>query len=86
MIGPRMVSYTQIGKDETAENLHAAFLGGIGSRTEPAREIAVKPVLCPGSVAALMQPDPSLPGTEKLGFLLFWGLFWFGLERWGHRA
>lgn len=47
MIGPRMVSYTQIGKDETAENLHAAFLGGIGSRTEPAREIAVKPVLCP---------------------------------------
>ena len=47
MIGARMVGYTQVGKDETAENLDAAFLGSVGSRTEPAREIAVKPVLCP---------------------------------------
>ncbi|BAR58509.1 hypothetical protein NK6_5350 [Bradyrhizobium diazoefficiens] len=41
------MGYAQIGKDKPAENLHATFLGGIGSRAEPTREIAVKPVLCP---------------------------------------
>ncbi|BCH20004.1 hypothetical protein MesoLjLa_68550 (plasmid) [Mesorhizobium sp. L-2-11] len=54
MIGARMVGDPEIDKDKPAENLDAAFLRSIGGRTEPAREIAVKPVLRPRGVAGLV--------------------------------
>jgi hypothetical protein len=46
MVGTRMVGDPQISENESAKNLDAALLGGVGRRTEPAREISVKPMLC----------------------------------------
>jgi hypothetical protein len=47
MVGAWMMGDAEIGEDQPAQNLDAAFLCRIGRRSEPARQIAIESMLGP---------------------------------------
>lgn len=55
MVGARFDAKVEIGADHRAQQLDRTFLHGIGGRTEPSREIAVKAMLGAGGVATFME-------------------------------